>query len=120
MIVVGSRPELLVASCHLSEAEPYGDFLTYAPGHYETWQRWRGSRELSAPARAVVRAYEYEEWPRGRIVFDTINHQFVLYADRQLIGEARVEEICRQFDIPIFGTRVERDAHYRSSERLGS
>ena len=27
---------LLAAGCPLDQAEPYGDCLTYGPGHYET------------------------------------------------------------------------------------
>jgi hypothetical protein len=29
---------LLTAGCPLDQAEPYGDCLTYGPGHYETWR----------------------------------------------------------------------------------
>ncbi|MGC2222609.1 MAG: hypothetical protein WA624_09690 [Methylocella sp.] len=29
---------LLAAGCRLDQAEPYGDCLTYGPGHYETWR----------------------------------------------------------------------------------
>lgn len=118
MILAGSMPQLLVASCRLPEAEPYGDYLTYGPGHYETWAKWRVSRELSAPARAVVRACEYEDWPRGRLVFDKMNARFVLYADRQLMDAAHIAEICHRFNIPEDRTRVERDAHYRSTEQI--
>ena len=56
---------LLAAGCPLDQAEPYGDCLTYSPGQYETWEHWRRER----PARPV-RSYEYEDWPRERIVFD--------------------------------------------------
>lgn len=120
MISTGSGPQMLMASCLLSEAEPYGDFLTYGPGHYEIWDGWRKSRGLSAPARSVVRAYEYEDWPRGRVVFDKINDRFVLYVDRQLMDAAQIAEICHRFNIPQTRTRVERDAHYQSTERIGS
>jgi hypothetical protein len=118
--LVGQRPQLLVASCLLPQAEPYGDCLTFGPGHFEVWDGWRCSRELSAPALAVVRAYEYEEWPRGRVVFDKANDRFVLYADSQLTSATHVKEICRRFNIPEARTMVERDAHYRSTERIGS
>jgi hypothetical protein len=52
------------------QAEPYGDCLTYGPGHYETWAHWRRNRSVEPALRALVRSYEYEDWPRGRIVFD--------------------------------------------------
>jgi hypothetical protein len=40
---------LLVAGCPLDQAEPYGDCLTYGPGHYETWAHWRRDRTVEAP-----------------------------------------------------------------------
>jgi hypothetical protein len=38
-----AEPRLLAAGCPLDQAEPYGDCLTYGPGHYETWTHWRRS-----------------------------------------------------------------------------
>jgi hypothetical protein len=35
--------------------------------------------------RAMVRSYEYGDWPRGRIVFDQSRNLFILYADRKLL-----------------------------------
>jgi hypothetical protein len=72
---------LLGASCPLTEAEPYGDFLTYGPGHYETWTRWRRDRSLDPAVRAIVHACEYEAWPRGRSVFHRPQALFILYAE---------------------------------------
>jgi hypothetical protein len=67
--------KLLAAGYPLDQAEPYGDCLTYSPGHYKTWAQWRRDRTLD-PACAP--------WPRGRIVFDRSRDLFVLYADRKL------------------------------------
>ena len=30
---------LVAAGCPLDQVEPYGDCLTYSPGHYETWMQ---------------------------------------------------------------------------------
>jgi hypothetical protein len=68
---------LLAAGCPLDQAEPYGDCLTYGPGHYETWARWRRDRTVDHALRALVRSYEYEDWPRGRIVFDRSRDLFI-------------------------------------------
>ena len=79
---------LLAAGCPLDQAEPYGNCLTYGPGHYETWAHWRRDRTVEPALRALVRSYEYEDWPRGRIVFDRSRDLFILYADRKLITPA--------------------------------
>jgi Integrase core domain len=75
---------LLAAGCPLDQAEPYGDCLTYSPGHYKTWAHWRRDKTVDPALRALVQAYEYEDWPRGRIVFERARDLFIIYADRKL------------------------------------
>jgi hypothetical protein len=75
---------LLAAGCPLDQAEPYGNCLTYGPGHYETWAHWRRDRTVEPVLRALVRSHEYEDWPRGRIVFDQARDLFIIYADRRI------------------------------------
>jgi NAD(P)-dependent dehydrogenase (short-subunit alcohol dehydrogenase family) len=38
---------LLAAGCPLDQVEPYGDCLTYGPGHYETWDHWRRDKTIN-------------------------------------------------------------------------
>jgi hypothetical protein len=61
---------LLSAGCPLDQFEPCGDCLTYGPGHYESWAQWRRDKTVDPALRAIVRSCEYEDWPRGRIVFN--------------------------------------------------
>jgi hypothetical protein len=108
------------SSCPLDQAEPYGDCLTYGPGHYETWARWRRDRTVDPALRAIVRSYEYEDWPRGRIVFDRSRDQFVLYADRKLLTPATIARIKSHFHLPADRSEVQSDLHYsehRDAER---
>jgi len=116
VIETRAGPTLLTASCPLAEAEPYGDCLTFGSGHYQVWRNWRSSRELEAAARAVVREYEYEEWPRGRVVFGRATQRFVLYTDRKLMDAENIERIRECFQLPFDRVSVEGDSHYRSTE----
>ena len=108
--------QLLAAGCPLDQAEPYGDCLTYGPGHYETWVQWRRDKTVDPALRALVRSYEYEDWPRGRIVFDRARDLFILYADRKLMTPARIAHIESHFHLPTESTDVQSDLHYRSKE----
>jgi hypothetical protein len=65
---------------------------------------------------ALVRAYEYEDWPRGRIVFDRSRDLFVLYADRKLLTPATIARIETQFHLPGERTEIQTDGHYQSNE----
>ena len=94
---------LLAAGCPLDQAEPYG--------HYETWARWRRDRTVEPALRALVRSYEYEDWPRGRIVFDQSR---IIYADRKLLTPAMIARIETQFHLPQERTEIQSDFHYQS------
>lgn len=106
----------LTAGCSLQAAEPYGDFLTFPDGHYEAWERWRQTKDLDAALRALVRSFEYEDWPRGRIVYDRPKNRFTLYADAKLMKPETIARIRERFVLPAELTSVERDFHYQSSE----
>ena len=90
----------------LTQAEPYGDFLTHPRSHYEVWgelQR-RGSVSIDV---------EYEEAPRGRLTYDTKAKKFQMLADRCIVkNKALVEQIKKELRLPkriSLGT----DSHYR-------
>jgi hypothetical protein len=107
---------LLTAGCPLDQAEPYGDCLTYGPGHYELWAQWRRDRTVDLALCAIVRAYEYEDWPRGRIVFDRSRDLFILYRDRKLLTPATIARIETKFHLSAHRTEVQSDFHYQSKE----
>jgi hypothetical protein len=71
-----------------------------------------------APAlRALVRAHEYEDWPRGRIVFDRSRDLFVLYADRKLLTPAMIARIETQFHLPVERTEAKATGTIRAKRR---
>ena len=88
---------LLTAGCSVEAAEPYSDFLTFAGGHHTIWKGWRKIKDPNAALRALLRTFEYEEWPRGRIVFDHIKKHFILYADRKLMPPETISQIQARF-----------------------
>src|ERR1700732_198847 len=100
---------LLAAGRPLDQAEPYGACLTYGPGHYETWAHWRCDKTVDPDLRALVRSYEYEDAPRGRIVFDRARDLYILYADRKLMTPAMIARIETQFHLPEDRTDVKTD-----------
>jgi len=79
---------------------PCGDCLTYGPGHYKTWDHWRRDRTVEPALQAIVQSYKYEDWPRGRIVFDRARDLFILYADRKLMTPATIARIKTQSHLP--------------------
>lgn len=101
----GEKPKLVGDGTPLPEAEDYGNFKTHPRDHYSMWNALR--RHLGNPFGID----EYEDWPRGRIVYDSTRALFVVYADRQLLNDTAKREILNYFRLPpkvTFST----DAHY--------
>lgn len=106
---------LLLDRSPVSQAELYGACLTHAEGHYEQWERWRqfGIQRLHTLGYPTeIAASEYEDWPRGRIVYDKPQSLFVIYADRRLHAPAFISSLVAVFGIQDQHWRVLADSHY--------
>lgn len=100
----------------LALAEPYGDCLTHPHGHYDVWERWR---HISAKARAnagLPRAIvdcEYEDFPRGRVVYHQPSARFWIYADKRLHKTVILDQLRSAFGLSADQCIVRSDPHYR-------
>jgi hypothetical protein len=107
---------LVIDRSSLDEAETYGDCVTHAVGHYQRWQEWQemGAARLAAKGYPIaIMSTEYDEWPRGRIVYQTLQDCFVLYADRRLQRPEIIEAIKQAFGLRDVQTVIRSDSHYR-------
>ena len=103
--VVSGR--LLLESTPLSRAEPYSDFLTYPESHIDAWERLRA-------AKLVPADLEYEDMPRGRVVYDTKSERFYFYADACILTKRRLcDRLMARLRLPAEQTDLLGDAHYR-------
>jgi hypothetical protein len=101
------RDELITDSTPLSKAEPYGTALTHPAGHEDYWARLQHTG-------AVPAEVEYEEPPRGRVVFDGREQRFHLYADKCILSQRKVvRKIMDAMHLPPGETSEGRDSHYR-------
>jgi len=107
--VLNSEP--LIDSAPLSGAEPYGDHLTHPRGHAELWERSQGKGAASPDM-------EYDEPPRGRVMYNTKTRRFTLLADKCILKDNRViSKIMSQLHLPR-NTEMGTDSHYRCSTCL--
>lgn len=107
---------LVIDRSILDEGEPYGDCLTHAAGHYERWENWRalGPERLRATSFPdLIASSEYDEWPRGRIVYEKLTKRFVLYADRRLQTPGILDALKTAFGLHEAEVIVMSDPHYR-------
>ena len=107
---------LLCDKVLLVQGELYGDAITWGE-HYNFWERLRYQK--SPHALTQVPAWsEYEEWPRGRVIYDTQKEKFIVYADRKLLTEAARQAIMKAFSLPASNTSYYPDSHYKSIRRI--
>jgi hypothetical protein len=70
--LVGGK--LLINSTPLSAAEPYGVHLIHPRSHLEGWTLLQRTGKVPSES-------EYEEFPRGRVIYGTKTRRFTLLAD---------------------------------------
>jgi hypothetical protein len=102
--LIGDR--LILDTSPLSAAEPYGDCLGHRESHYDYW---------TAKQRfgTVSREIEYEEPPRGRVVFNKRTQRFAMYADRCILKRrAVVKRIMKAMHLPTSQTNICTDGHF--------
>ena len=93
------RGELLLHSCKLEDAEPYGAFLNYSHSHDKIW------REHYQRKYGV----DFDFFPRGRIIYNKTKLQFTLYYDGCI--EAEAKELQRLFSEST--CIISQDEHYQ-------
>jgi hypothetical protein len=112
---------LLAHAVLLGQAELYGDMLTTGTGHYDFWSALarrgaRALREADLPTAPVWS--EYDEWPRGRVLYDCNARRFIVRADPQLHQPAFLRLVATRFRIVEADALILPDDHYRSIRRL--
>lgn len=108
---------LVVDYSAINDAEQYGDCVTHATGHYDLWQQWqalRGGALVAAGFPKSILSSEYDEWPRGRVVFEKPGNRFVLYADRHLQRPEIIAVLKTLFGLATAEVVVKSDMHYRT------
>lgn len=105
----------------IDAAEDYGDFKTYDGAHYEFWEALRASGPAAIKARGLpglVAYHEYEDFPRGRIVYDVPSEMFTIYIDQKLNDRQHLEQIKDAFGLENASCEVLFDHHYQSTETI--
>jgi hypothetical protein len=108
--LVGGK--LLIDSTPVAQAGSYGDSAIHERDHISYWA------ELVQSGR--IPNSEYEEFPRGRVAFDTKSGKFTLLADVCILSrKGVVSKILSRLHIAPKDTETGTDSHYRCYRCLG-
>jgi len=103
--LIGNR--LILHGTPISAAESYGDCLGHSKSHIDYWTEHQRLGDLP-------RDTEYEEHPRGRVVYNTDTGRYSFCADRCILRKKSiVKRIIKAMHLPIESTAVLTDSHYR-------
>jgi hypothetical protein len=110
MFLVGNK--VFIDSTPLSQAGRYADHLIHESGHVKYWA------ELVKNGKVSIR--EYEEFPRGRVAYNTKRGKFTLLADQCILNrKGVVRKIWSRLHILPKNTKTGTDSHYRCYRCLG-
>ena len=102
---------LIIDGTTLAKADIYSEYRNFPTSHLEYWA------ELQRDG-IVPREMEYDERPRGRVIYNAKTQQFTLMADRCILRNKRmVARIMKELSLPK-NTEVLPDSHYRCPKCL--
>ncbi len=97
---------MLSDSVPVSEGEPYGDFVNGLSDHVTYWPTIQRQRP-------GLRHYEYEQVPRGRVIYSTREDQFVVLGSKAFIASSKEKDaVIKQFNLQGQTVRFRSDSHY--------
>lgn len=90
-------------------ADDYGEYKTQTTAHIDLYDELvRYNRDLAN--------YDYDYFPRGRIVYNTDEDEFIVYIDECLNKPDIKSEIISYFKLPRSNTKFDFDEHYKCHE----
>ena len=89
----------------LDKAEDYGDFKTTPLAHDTLWENRLRAKQ--------VKDVDFNFYPRGRVVYNRMSGQYIVYIDRDLNKPRILRKIAEVYNFADAVYRVELDEHYR-------
>ncbi len=89
----------------LKEADSIG-LIDSKYTHVDYWEILR--RQLPE-----LKDREYEQLPRGRVIFDTNKNKAIIYINETLLKRRKVNEILNFFDLDFTSVVLRTDSHYK-------
>ncbi len=97
--------EIIGWRCEVSDGEPVGDIVDSPENHYTYWPELQRQRP-------ELRKLEYEDVPRGRILFDRAAGRSRVLLNKALLLPAIKKQICEFFALRQRATDFVSDVHY--------
>jgi hypothetical protein len=98
---------LLVKSSPVGEVATHANFKDHEASHFDYWEELVGRG-------AVPFGAEYDEFPRGRVVYNTRTDRFTVMLDRCILNRPPLlQELVSRLQLPLDKFDFMEDSHYR-------
>ena len=97
--------KVLAATYPLQDGQKYGDAINGLTDHVKYWPQFQ--KRLPA-----LRHLEYQDVPRGRVLFMRPTKKYHVYMDKVLHYLKTKRALLKKFELPLRTTRFLMDAHY--------
>jgi hypothetical protein len=105
--------QLLIDRTPVSDRESYGDFSIHERGHDAFWEMLRRTR-------VVPQDSEYDDYPRGRVAYNTRTEKYSFFLDTCILkNKSVVKKIIAELNLPTRRTETDTDSHYKCFRCLG-
>lgn len=101
------KSQIYLKLIKIDKVKAINGFIDSDFSHYQVWD------EISLQNKDFYQ-YEYEDVPRGRVVFDVENTQYLIYSNNDIINSYESKEvIIKAFDLKENNILFKYDAHYK-------
>jgi hypothetical protein len=102
--------EILAATWPLQAGEEYDDFINGKTDHVHFWHTLQKQH-------SELRVREYQEVPRGRVLFNKSEGMFLIYMDKVLFKSQTKKAIIKEFELTIAESKFLSDIHYTTTSK---
>jgi hypothetical protein len=101
------KSKIFFKSIQFDYRKAINGFIDSDFAHYQVWD------EISLQNKDFY-LYEYEDIPRGRVVYDVENSQYIVYAHKDIINSDKAKAlIINSFNLKIDNVVFKYDEHYK-------
>lgn len=106
------KKKLLTYSLPAAEVEEQSGFIDVDVGHCNLWPTFQKLDQN-------LKQFEYEELPRGRVLYDSSRNKYKVYTSDKMIQTKGFQElILLTFNLSANDTIFESDLHYEAPESM--
>ncbi|MCH5184562.1 MAG: hypothetical protein J1F64_00410 [Oscillospiraceae bacterium] len=89
-----------------------GSTARFVDGKLGHWDLWYG---VVAPLLNFSDEYEYDDFPRGRVIFDKSKGKYKIIADQKILNDPSIlKKVISEFNLKANSYFTETDEHYQS------